>query len=264
MKKKAAVPPPLDVRLMNVTASVLFAAFGVLLLAALCWWALRHPVFALRGITVQGDVAHSSVATLRANVAPQLTGNFFTVDLAATRRVFEDVPWVRQATVRREFPNRLKVVLQEHRAVAFWGDEGGSRMVNSHGELFEANAGEVDAETLPRLGGPDGQAAQVLAMYRAVAPLFEPLELVAEELQLTGRGSWQLSLDTGATVELGRGDLAEVLPRVQRFVHTLTQVSSRYGRRPEALVSADLRYGDGYAIRLRGVGTVTAEPAKKG
>lgn len=264
MKKKAALPPPLDVRLMNATASVLFTALGVLLLAALCWWALRHPAFALRGITVRGDVAHSSAATLRANVAPRLTGNFFTVDLAATRRAFEEVPWVRRATVRREFPNRLRVVLQEHQAVALWGDEGSSRMVNSHGELFEANAGEVDAEVLPRLAGPEGEAQQVLAMYRAVAPLFEPLELVAEELQLSGRGSWQLALDTGATVELGRGDVAEVLPRVQRFVQTLTQVSSRYGRRPEALVSADLRYGDGYAIRLRGVGTVAADPAKKG
>jgi cell division protein FtsQ len=261
MKKKAA-PPPLDVRLMNNTAMVLFAAFGVLLLAALCWWAVRHPAFALGGISLQGDVTHNNVATLRANVAPRLPGNFFTVDLDAARRAFEDVPWVRQAIVRREFPNRLRVVLQEHEAVAFWGEEGSSRMVNSHGELFEANAGDVEADGLPRLAGPDGQAAQVLAMYRAIAPLFEPLELVAGELVLTGRGSWQLSLDTGATVELGRGDVAEVLPRVQRFAQTLTQVTSRYGRRPEALVSADLRYGDGFAIRLRGVGTVTAEPRK--
>ena len=261
-KKKAGTPPPLEVRLMNGTAAVLFAAFWVLLAAALCWWAVRHPAFALGGITVQGDVAHTSAATLRANVAPQLSGNFFTVDLAATRRAFEGVPWVRQAVVRREFPNRLRVVLQEHQPVAYWGDEGGSRMVNEHGELFEANDGEVDVEGLPRLGGPDRQAAQVLAMYRAVAPLFAPLDLNAEQMELTGRGSWRLWLDTGATVELGRGDVAEVLPRVQRFVQTLTQVTSRYGRRPEALVSADLRYGDGFAIRLRGVGTVTAEPKK--
>jgi cell division protein FtsQ len=262
MKAKARPQPPIDVRLMNVTALVLFTAFAGLLLAALCWWAVRHPLFAIGGITVQGDVTHNSAATLRANVAPQLAGNFFTVDLAATRKAFEDVPWVRQAVVRREFPNRLRVVLQEHQPVALWGEDGSSRLVNSFGELFEANAGEVESEALPRLAGPDGQAAQVLAMYAAVAPLFEPLELAAEQLQLTGRGSWQLSLDTGATVELGRGEVADVLPRVQRFVDTLSQVTSRYGRRPEALVSADLRYGDGFAIRLRGVGTVTAEPKK--
>ncbi|TFY98848.1 cell division protein FtsQ/DivIB [Ramlibacter humi] len=262
MSKKAAPQLPSDVRLMNATTAVLFTAFAALLLAAAGWWAVRHPLFAVAGITVQGDITHNSAATLRANVAPHLAGNFFTIDLAGTRRVFENVPWVRQAVVRREFPNRLRVTLQEHQAAAFWGEEGASRMVNGFGEVFEANAGEVELDGLPRLAGPDGQAPQVLAMYRAVAPLFEPLDLSAEELTLTGRGSWQVSLDTGAVVELGRGDVAEVVPRVQRFVQTLTQVASRYGRRPEALVSADLRYGDGYAIRLRGVGTVEAAPKR--
>jgi cell division protein FtsQ len=259
----ASVQQPFDVRLMNITASVLFVGLVVLLAAALCWWAVRHPLFSLGGITVQGEVAHNSAATLRANVAPQLRGNFFTVDLAATRRAFEAVPWVRQATVRREFPNRLRVALQEHHPVALWGDEGGSRLVNSFGELFEANAGDVEPDGLPRLAGPDDQAQQVLAMFRALAPLVEPLDLVVEELVLSGRGSWQLGLDNGAHLELGRGDVGEVVPRLQRFVQTLTQVASRYGRRPESLVSADLRYGDGYALRLRGVGTVEAAPTKK-
>jgi cell division protein FtsQ len=70
----------------------------------------------------------------------------------------------------------------------------------------------------------------------------------------TGRGSWQVELDTGATLELGRGDVDEVAARVQRFVQTLTHVAGRYGRQPEALVSADLRYGHGYAIPPTGVG----------
>lgn len=260
---KAVLQQPFDVRLMNATATVLFAGALVLLLAAFCWWAVRHPVFALGGISVQGEVTHNSAATLRANVAPQLAGNFFTVDLAATRRVFEGVPWVRRATVRREFPNRLRVALQEHQAVAYWGEEGGSRMVNSFGEVFEANPAEVEHDDLPRLAGPDGQAAQVLAMYHAVTPLFQAVDLAVEELALTGRGSWQVVLDTDATVELGRGDVTEVGARARRFVQTLTQVTSRYGRRPEALVAADLRYGDGYALRLRGVGTVEAAPPRK-
>jgi len=255
---KATLQQPFDVRLMNATAAVLFTACAVLLLAAACWWAVRHPLFALGGISVQGEVTHNSAATLRANVAPQLSGNFFTVDLRATRRAFEAVPWVRQAIVRREFPNRLRVALQEHQAVAYWGEDGGSRLVNSYGEVFEANSGDVDHEGLPRLGGPDGQSAQVLAMYRELTPLFEPLDLAVEQLQLSGRGSWQATLDSDAVLELGSGDAAEVLPRVQRFVQTLTQVASRYGRRPDALLSADLRYGDGYAVHFRGVGTVEA------
>ena len=258
-----ALPTPFDVRLMNATATMLFTVCAGMLVAGVLWWAIRHPLFALGGITVQGDVAHNSAATLRANVAPRLAGNFFTVDLTATREAFEAVPWVRRAMVRRQFPNRLRVLLQEHQAVAYWGPEGESRLVNSFGEVFEANVGEVEQEGLPRLAGPQGQSAQVLAAYRALKPLFEPLDLVVEELSLSARGSWALVLDTGAAIELGRGTTDELLARTRRFVQTLTQVTSKYSRRPEALVSADLRHGDGYAVRLRGVGTTQADAAKK-
>lgn len=259
----AAAPVPFDVKLMNMAATVVFALCVVLFLAAGAWWAVRHPVFAIRGITVQGEVTHNSAPTLRANVAPRLSGNFFTLDLDAARHAFESVPWVRQAQVRREFPNRLKVLLQEHHPVAFWGAEGESRLLDDSGDVFEANVDDVEQDDLPRLSGPVAQSQQVLAMYRAIKTAFDPLDLALSELTLTPRGNWQAGLDNGAVVELGHGEPAEVMPRVQRFVQTLTQVTSRYGRRPESLVSADLRHADGYALRLRGVGTTSADATKR-
>lgn len=256
--KTQALPLPMDVRLMNITATVLFAACGLVLAAALGWWLLRHPVFAIGGIVVQGDVAHNSAATLRANVAPRLTGNFFTVDLQQARAAFEAVPWVRQAVVKRQFPNKLRVQLQEHQPEAFWGGDSESRLVNSFGEVFEANPGDVEQDGMPRLAGPEGTAAQVLAVYRGLKPMLERLDLAIEQVVLTGRGGWTVGLDGGATVELGRGTTEEVLARSQRFAQTLTQVTSKYGRRPEALVTADLRHTDGYAVKLRGVATTDA------
>jgi cell division protein FtsQ len=253
--KHQTLPLPPDVRLMNATATVLFAACAALLVAALGWWALRNPVFAIRGIVVQGDVAHNNVATLRANVLPRLRGNFFTVDLRKTREAFEAVPWVRRAVVQRQFPNRLRVRLQEHEAEAFWGTDSDSALVNTHGEVFVANPGDVDQEDLPHLDGPDGSAAQVLSMYRALKPMMEKLDLGIDQLVLSGRGGWTLTLDSGARVELGRGTADEVLARSERFADTLTQVTAKYGRKPEALVTADLRHTDGYAVKLRGVTT---------
>ena len=253
--KKKALPLPADVRLMNVTATVLFVACGLLLVAALGWWAVRHPIFALGGIVVQGDVAHNSAATLRANVAPRLRGNFFTVDLSRAREAFEAVPWVRHAVVNRQFPNKLRVILEEHQPEAFWGADAESRLVNTFGEVFEANPGDVEQDGMPRLAGPEGTSAQVLAMYRGLKPQLENLDLAIEQVVLTGRGGWSLGLDSGAAVELGRGTAEEVLARGQRFAQTLTQVTAKYGRKPEALVTADLRHADGYAVRLRGVAT---------
>ena len=260
---KQPVPVPAEIKLMNTLATALFVLFAVMLAGAVASWVLSFKAFSIQGITVTGEVTHNNAVTLRANVAPRLSGTFFTLDLGQARHVFEAVPWVRQAVVRREFPNRLRVQLQEHKAVAFWGAEGESRLLNTFGEVFEANVGEVEQDGLPRLHGPDLQSAQVLAMYRSLQEIFENMDLSLELLELSGRGGWRVRLDTGAAIELGGGSAVEVQARTQRFLKTLTQVSSRYGRNPEALETADLRHENGYALRLRGVTTSVLEVQKK-
>lgn len=257
------LPHPLDIRLMHLATGALIVAFVLLGFVAVSRWISHMPAFDLQGITVTGDVTHNNALTLRANVAPRLSGTFFTVDLAKVRTAFEAVPWVRQAIVRREFPNRLRIALQEHQAVGYWGDEGELRLINSFGEVFEANAGELDQDSLPRLNGPEGQGQEVLAMYRNLAPHFEKMKLSIDALELSRRGSWSLRLDGGAVIELGRGEQEEVSERSQRFLKTLTQVVSKYGRQANSIESADLRHDNGYAIRLRGVSTQIPEPGKK-
>jgi cell division protein FtsQ len=100
-------------------------------------------------------------------------------------------------------------------------------------------------------------------MYRVVEPLFANLDMVVDQLSLSGRGSWSVRLEAGAAIELGRGNAEEVTPRVERFLKTLTQVVSRYGRGPNAIESADLRHENGYAIRMRGVSTTQTDALKK-
>lgn len=257
------LPLPVDVKLMNMTAFVLFGVFALLALGALATWLVRHPVFSVHALSVNGELMHNNAVTVRANVAPRLAGTFFSIDLDRTRQAFEALPWVRRAVVHREFPNRLRVVLQEHKAAAYWGAEGDSRLVNSFGEVFEANLGEVEQDSLPRLSGPDQQALQVLTVYQALQPRFEELDLNVEQIELTGHGGWRARLEEGALVELGSGSPTELLERTQRFLKTLTQVTSRYGRKPDALETADLRHEDGYALRLRGVTTLAATAQKK-
>lgn len=256
MSMQQSPPPiPLDIRLMNRVAALLCLAWGLGLLAAGAWWLLRQPGFAIARIVVQGETVHTNALTLRAHLAPHLQGNFFTLDLQAARALLEQMPWVRRAQLRRVYPGRLLVWLQEHRAAAYWGPpETGSTLVNREGELFEANPADVEAEGLPRLLGPASAAADVLRMYRQLAPLFAPLAL--QQLELSARGGWRATLDNAAVLELGGGPPGEVLERTQRFVHTLARAAQQYGRGTQALEFADLRHSGGYALRLRGVATV--------
>ena len=249
----AAAPLPPDVRLMNATAAAFATVAAILVAAMAVMWLARQPFFAIRSISVDGDVARNSVSTIRANAAPKLAGNFMTMDLGAVRRAFESVPWVRLAVVRRVWPNRLRVQLEEHRPVAIWGTEGGAeKLVNSFGEVFEANVGDVEDDALPTLDGPDGSSAHMLTMLDKLGMTFAPLETRVDSLALSSRGSWQATLDGGAVIEIGRGSDDDVLGRTARFVSTIRQVTSRYQR---PLEYADLRHPDGYAVRLKGIST---------
>ena len=260
------LPQPLDVRLMDGVASLLFFAGALLLLGALGSWVVRQPVFALRGVILEGDVQRQSAAAVHARVVNQLSGNFFTLDLGQSRTVFEGLPWVRQAVVRRSFPNALEVQLQEHQAAAYWGGADQSTMVNSYGEVFEASRDDVEGESLLQLSGPDGSSAEVLRMSKLLAPqLQQGLQQSLRALQLSVHGDWKAIMTSGAQIDIGRGTDAQIQSRVQRFVSSYAQAGTKYGRtRSEHIETADLRYADGYAIKWVGVTTGDGhQPARR-
>jgi cell division protein FtsQ len=242
---------PVDVRLMNAIAILVFTLALLALLARGVVWAADRPQFQFGDVRLEGDLQRNSVTTVRANAMPHLAGNFFTMDLNRTRAAFEQVPWVRRAVVRRVWPDKLVVALEEHQPVALWeGDENSDKMVNSHGEVFEANVGDVEDDSLPQFTGPDGSSAQVLQMYRRLQPMFATLDVEVTALHLSGRGSWKVDLDDGAAVELGRGTQEEVTERTTRFVRTVPQVLQKFHA---PLESADLRHAEGYAVKLKGL-----------
>ncbi|MDQ2779661.1 MAG: cell division protein FtsQ/DivIB [Pseudomonadota bacterium] len=254
-----AQPLPMDVRLMNAIAGTLFvlAAAGAVVAGVL--WLTRSPLFPIRLIVLEGNLVRSSVPTIRANATPGLAGNFFSVDLQKSRSAFESVPWVRHAVVHRVWPDRLAVILEEQHAAALWeGPEGNGdadRIVNEQGEIFSANLGDVEDDSLPAFAGPDADAGTMLSLYRRLKPVLATMNETVERLALSGRGSWRAELAGGATLELGRGSEDQVVERTARFARTLDQVTARWQR---PLEHADLRHIDGYAVRLRGVSTTPA------
>lgn len=265
-------PLPPDIRLMNGVTALLLVGLVLTGLALAVHKLVRLPVFGLRHIQVDGEVSRNGVASLRANALPRLSGNFLTLRLSEGRAAFEAVPWVRRATVQRVWPMSLRVELEEHKAAAYWeakpdGADAGSdasaerALINSFGEVFQANLGDVEDDDLPLLAGPDGHAAQMLAMWRQLDALSRKLDDTVERVDLSTRGSWRVTLERGAVIELGRGSDAEVLARYTQFAQSLPQVSSHFH---SPLASADLRHVDGFAVRLRGVSTAPAPARGRG
>jgi len=236
-----------NVRQLNLAANTLFALLALALLAAGAYWLTQRPAFTLRTIAIGGDVDHINAPTVRAGVVGHLKGNFFTVDLDNARQAFEQMPWVRRASVRRVWPNALAVTLEEYKPLGTWGSD---ELVSVDGELFTANQGEIDAD-LPSFDGPTGTEKEVVARYFEFKKWLAPLGATPDEVTLSSRYAWTVKLSNGMQIEYGRernpSTLAE---RSNRLSAAWKAVTARWGNDIEY---ADLRYPNGFAIRAAGM-----------
>lgn len=246
-----------DIRMLNAAASTLFGLLLLALLASGIWWVVQRPMFSLRAITVEpvaGTVLrHVSASTIRTTALPKVKGNFFTADLETVREAFENVPWVRRAAVRREWPNRLIVMVEEHRALGTWGDDG--RLLSVMGDVFTANLAEAEEDgPLPAFAGPAGSSSDVAMRFRELHAWLKPAGLAPDSLLLSERYAWTVTLDNGMTVELGREQSSTtVKERVERLVGIYPQLVARLQDRIE---SVDMRYPNGLALKAQGLNLV--------
>jgi cell division protein FtsQ len=239
-----------DVRTLNATASGLMAATLLACAASGVWWLSQRPMFTLHRVTVESmygiGLQHVNELTVRNSVLGKIKGNFFTANLEQVRTTFEAVPWVRRATVRREWPDQLIVQVEEHEALGTWGEDG--RLLSVKGDVFTANEAEADDDhPLPAFDGPPGSEKEVLARFTQLCGWFAPIKLVPQALTLSSRYAWTVKLNNGMSVALGREQDKDTLKaRVQRLVSVYPQLVARLqeGR----IDTIDMRYPNGLAL----------------
>lgn len=227
-----SAPVPARFRLLRaLAAATVVAAFA---LAA--WYGYRLAAAQpIRKVVFAGDVARldgRELDALERSVRGAAAGG---IALAAVRESARRIPWVRDAAVRRRFPATLEITFEAYEPLARWGDHG---LVSASGEVFTAEY----AGKLPRLRGPDGSSATMAQEYPRIARLLAPVASPVAELRLSARGAWQVVLESGLVLELGRGDIE---PRLVRFARAWPQLAAQ----GVSSAHADLRYANGFALR---------------
>ncbi len=221
---------------------------GLAVLAAVylvCEWAIRFlPVLPLTEVRITSagssdrgrTLSHVTREQVSDVVSIEIEGNFLTVDLESVRSAFEKLPWVRVANVRRIWPQTLEVTLEEHAALARWGD---SALVNTHGELFEA----ASDEKLPVFEGPVDSSGEIARFYTVSSELLRPLDRRVDRVNLSPRRAWRIRLDSGTVLELGREQMEA---RLERYIRVIDRSAGLLDRQ---LNHVDLRYPSGFAVR---------------
>jgi cell division protein FtsQ len=201
-------------------------------------WALDRPV---QTISMDGTFQRVTPGQIEKAVAPFAHAGFMSADLDDIQRAVEALPWVDHARVMRRWPGSLHVTVVEQTAAARWDESG---LLNTRGELFVRNATHVPAE-LPRLSGPQGTESVVAQRFMSAQGRMLEAGLRIAALRLDERGAWEMDLDSGVTVRLGRRDVDE---RIDRFIRTASQVIAH---RVTDISYVDMRYSNGFAIGWR-------------
>lgn len=195
---------------------------------------LRMPITDVR---ISGAYQHVSPEQLQAAVLPYVSKGFFALDVHGLWQQLQDIPWISTVRVRRDWPSGVSVHFSEQQAFARWESDG---VLNGSGELFHPDIKSIP-DNLPTLVGPSDQSQSIFQKYQLLQRLLDAQEMKIVAVQVSPRRSWQIRLDNGMTLVLGRRD---IVPRIERFVKVWPKLSKKERDHTHQI---DLRFPNGFA-----------------
>ncbi|RUO66058.1 cell division protein FtsQ [Pseudidiomarina planktonica] len=224
---------------------VTFLALVLIITSGGSWWLQQQLMDAnqmpLRRLLVQGELQQVAATEVQQALRSQPLGSFFSADVDELRQRVEALAWVDRASVRKEWPDLLRVYVVEQQPIAYWND---NLLMNERGELFSADV-EGLAAGIPYLYGPPDAATETLSTYQRLSALLELNGFVVRALRLSERFAAELVLEGGTEIRLGR---EARLQRIQRFIDLYPAIEKQ---QQGAIDYVDLRYDTGVAVRWR-------------
>jgi cell division protein FtsQ len=212
-----------------------------LILAGIQW--MKDPKhLPISQVEITGDLKYIGREKMAPVIEPYTKTNLYLLDANALEEELEFEPWIRSVGITKAWPNRLVIDVTEQRPLAFWGDD---RMVNNHGEIFDATADEMRG-VIPVLYHPEEQGLETISNYKKVQSWLSRIPAVGvAEFMEDARGAWQLKLTNGLIVDVGRDEQEKRLHRfVVGYLKGLTKKVKKIRR-------VDLRYTNGFAVEWK-------------
>ena len=201
-------------------------------------WLVDNKDAQIKHLAVLGEPKYTDEKAIIMAIKKADLSSFFDLDVTDVQHLVQELPWVATASVRKQWPDTLQVYVVEHQAVAVWNSD---LLLNQHGEVFQAKSEQLD-KRLPQLYGPEGSEHEAWTAYQQFDDMLSLNQLKLTSLALSERFSWQLWLDNGIRLNLGRKEKAK---RVQRFIDVYPRMEKRADARVDVV---DLRYDTGLAV----------------
>ncbi|EPM5394122.1 cell division protein FtsQ [Cronobacter turicensis] len=223
--------------LLAVVLTVIFGGWMVL------GWMEDAQRLPLSKLVVTGERHYTRNDDIRQSIlALGAPGTFMTQDVNIIQNQIERLPWIKQASVRKQWPDELKIHLVEYVPIARWNDQ---HMIDTDGTAFSVPSDRASKQVLPLLYGPEGSENEVLQGYRSMGQVLAKDKFTLKEAAMTARRSWQVTLSNNIKLNLGRDD---TMKRLERFVELCPVLQQQAQTDNKRISYVDLRYDSGAAV----------------
>lgn len=194
-------------------------------------------------LVISGEMAYTQKSDIERAIEHINFGNFFKVDVNNVQKMVATLPWVYSVSVRKQWPNELKIYVVDQDPIAQWN---GDSYINVYGEVFQTGTSDL-TKGLPSFFGPEGTEDVALKNYKNLNELLNFGGFKISELVLTERYAWQLTLESGVMLNLGRENRVE---RIQRFMDAYPHIKLE---KDVQINYVDLRYDTGFAVGFKSI-----------
>lgn len=170
-------------------------------------------------------------------------GTFMSQNVDIIQQQIERLPWIKQVSVRKQWPDELKIHLIEFVPVARWNEQ---HVIDASGVSFTLPLHQSGDKTeMPMLYGVEGSEKEVMAGFYRMSSTLHRLQLNLKSVAMSARHSWQLITSNGIRIELGRDDVEK---RLQRFIVLYPELGKQAQADNTSISYVDLRYDTGAAV----------------
>ena len=247
----APVLPTSSERILASLGRALVIGLFVLVAVFLAQLAIEHfrnpGRFPIRSVVVEGVYQFADQDEMRERVMTQAAKGFFNLDIENIQRDVEQLPWVRNAYVRRVWPESITVHVEEHKPIARWGEKSlvtdGFRLF-SPPQLSSVPEPELQAlvDDLPVLYSPERRHVALIKLLNQARSMLDTVEAPLEGMVEDERRSLTLYLKNDVKVVIGHRDVHK---RIKRFSEIFRPyIAPVY----DDVAKVDMRYTNGFTM----------------
>lgn len=231
-------------------------ALVMLLMIVSAWqlraWMDKSSTMPIKYVRVEGQLTNLPQEEITKALSPLVKAGYFTLDSEGMVNKVQDLAWVREARIRRVWPDTIVVSVVEQNPVAVWNE---SHMLNEQGDVFKPS-GDVTSFGLPLLAGVEEKKRDILLVKEKVDASIRNLDLSVKQLSLAEHGSWSVVLNNGVTLMIGNKAPEN---EVSKSLRVLASLDRNLIGQAQVM---DLRYPNGVAVTWK-EGFVLGKPSEK-